>query len=892
MEYNNGNKKKVEVDSEKLIKLGMQSGLNIDNVITSAILNLLYENHDNLLINEALEIICKHFNAERCYIAQTFDKGMTYSCTYEWCENNVTSYKNVNQNVLATSVNQFLTLTQANGIYVCKDMNDCNIQDEIPSIILGKGTKSFIHSQVKRENKIAFFITVEDYKSSRDWTYSQVCTIEYLSKIIFTVIQSNNMFSEIKRLNEYNKVSAFVADNTDNFIYIVDPDNYDILHMNQKALNMYNHPKESVWKNKKCYDLLHGKTQPCEFCTNKMTREDVFFEWQYYNPKFNKTYLFKDKLVQLNNKLVKLQIATDITTLVKLEAELKDKLDEQTLLLDCIKMLHSTQAPDKSIEKILGTICKYFEADRSMVLQILQDGNVVSNTHEWAKEGIQFRKHLLQNLSIDVFMPFFDKFGKNKVSYIENVMESFNNNKQLKKLMSDQNLSNIICAPILDSRGDFIGMFSVENPTKNVEKYWLIESLSGFVSDFLEKNKFVESLNKLSYYDTLTGIKNRHSYRKELKEIDETNISSLGVAYVDITGLSRINEEKGTRFGDEIVKQIARMLTEVFAENVFRVDGDEFVVLERNVKEIVFEQKISLLKNEISKKDGLSASIGYTWNTNFNVKQEDKSDNYITVRDSKRYTAMLSKNLEHEIKSGKFEVFLQPQINFKSNKLDGAEALIRRIDASGNVQSPASFVPFYEKEGMISQIDIFVFRKMCELIKGWDKKGIALNIKFSVNLSRSTVMEKDIINKLNNICQEYNINKSRIILEITETISHSSDKVFANIIATIKQAGFSVSLDDFGSGHANLTSLRASDFDEIKIDMGLTKDVHNNEKARILTKVALNLCEELDNMVSVAEGIETLEQFNTLKSLNCEKGQGYYFSKPITIKEFESKYFY
>ncbi len=867
------------------------SGLNMDYSVTSTIFNILYErNNEKAAINAALQYLGQYYNAGRCFIVESFDNGANYHFTYEWCSHGLAAHMQGQNTFSKELLSVLIDSVARNGVFACEDIATCCLQGELFSCIAESGTKSFLHAQIKKDNVVSFFIGVEDCKKTRKWADVEINTLHYMARVFSVVLQGKYLHEEVKILSEYSKVSAFIGDNTDNFIYIVDPDTYDILHMNKKALMMYNNPSEEVWRNKKCYDLLHEKSEPCEFCTNCNVTENEFYEWSYYNPRFNKTYLFKDKLVHLGGKLVKFQVATDITKIVSLEEELKNKLIEQSLLLNCIKMLHTGGTPDDSIVEILNFVCTFFEASRGVILQISPDGRMVNNTHEWTNGNVESGKHRLQNLPIDILQAFFERLRTKDVMYITDIQEEFKHESEILNIMYSRKVSSFSCAPILDTSGNFIGMFALDNPAKNIDKYWLLASLSGFISDFLEKNRLIYSLEQLSYYDSLTKVKNRHSYRQALQEIDEGNVSSLGVAYIDITGLARINEEKGTRYGDEVIKRMSRLLSGIFDEDVFRVGGDEFVVLEKNVDELEFEGKINNLRNVIMEDGEIKASIGFTWNTDIGEPLHDNTDEYNTVRDSRNYTAILSKNLDNEIKCGKYHVYLQPQINFETGKLDGAEALIRRLDASGNVQSPASFVPFYEKEGMISQIDFYVFETLCRLISSWRKRGMDIKIKFSVNCSRSTIMGKNMVNRLCAICEKYNISKSMFVVEITETISHTDDKMFSYVISSLKSAGFCVSLDDFGTGHSNLVSLQVSDFDEIKIDMGLTKAIHVEDKSKILTKVALNLCQEFKNMVSVAEGIETKEQFDILKKLNCQKGQGYYFSKPICIEEFEQKY--
>ncbi len=330
------------------------------------------------------------------------------------------------------------------------------------------------------------------------------------------------------------------------------------------------------------------------------------------------------------------------------------------------------------------------------------------------------------------------------------------------------------------------------------------------------------------------------------------------------------------------------MISDKFGENVFRVGGDEFVILAVDIDEKDFENDINDLKETFWRAKDFSVTIGYTWNKDISDVNlhADESRNFAGLSDSQKYSSMLSHNLDKEIESGKYVVFLQPQISFKTGKVDGAEALIRRLDAYGKIQPPITFIPFYEKEGIISKIDIFVLETICKKLNELGNT----ELQISVNCSRNTLMEENIVQKFSDVCNKYNIDKSQVIIEITETISSACDEVLSGIITSFANAGFPISLDDFGSGYSNLSALKLTDFDELKLDMSLTANVHEDFKSKILTKVALNICEELDDLVSVAEGIETQEQFDVLKEMGCDKGQGYFIDKPMPIEDFVQKY--
>ncbi len=299
-----------------------------------------------------------------------------------------------------------------------------------------------------------------------------------------------------------------------------------------------------------------------------------------------------------------------------------------------------------------------------------------------------------------------------------------------------------------------------------------------------------------------------------------------------------------------------------------------------------FERKIVLLKEKLAPEKDFKASIGYTWNRNFDYTGSDLSN----VNEFKSYDRILVENLENEIKSGKYIVHLQPQVTLSTGKIENAEALVRRIGAEGVLQPPLNFLPFYEKEGIISKIDEFVFETVCKAMQSWKESGVKALPTMSVNCSRITVSKKGIAEKLSRICDDYGVDHSKLIIEITEAADGLGEDVLAEIIKNFSAAGFLVSLDDFGSGYSNLNSLVMSDFDQIKIDMKVIGGIHKDKKAKLLAEVAIYLCDGLNTPSSVAEGVEDKLQHDILCEMGCDIGQGYYYAKPMPIDEFTNNY--
>ena len=197
---------------------------------------------------------------------------------------------------------------------------------------------------------------------------------------------------------------------------------------------------------------------------------------------------------------------------------------------------------------------------------------------------------------------------------------------------------------------------------------------------------------------------------------------------------------------------------------------------------------------------------------------------------------------------------------------------------------PGRFIPFYEVGGVISHVDLFVLRSACETLHKWQETGYDLHI--SVNFSRVTLLEPYIVDVISGICAESGVSPESITIEVTESIGKMDNDQLKDLIGKLKAAGFSISLDDFGSQYSNLAILAAMDFDEVKFDRSLVSTLEYNEKSRVVMKSGMDLCRELKGTSSLAEGIETKGQLDLLAGYQCDYGQGYYFSRPIPVDEF------
>lgn len=698
---------------------------------------------------------------------------------------------------------------------------------------------------------------------------------------------------------EHDQIAALVTNLIDEVVYISDIETHELIFLNDAALKLLGNPPESKWKGQKYYQLLQGLDAPSAIWTKQVLNKETFCVWEDYNDLFYRHYKVQGKLVTYQGRDVRFEMLTDNTEQKRLEESLLQRLQDEQILYNCIATLHSTASPDDSINKLLELVTMYHDGDRAYIFTISEDKAFINNTYEHCALKAVSQIKELQNLDIHILDRWFNKYKTIGEFFIDSISKLDHNSEEY-LILHENEIDSLVTAPLRDRSGEFIGFIGVDNPKKHAHQTDVLKSVSDFVSEFFEKNQLLNRLHALSYVDSLTGLKNRHSFNETLQRYETTPPTTLGVAYIDIDGLKAINDIFGHKHGDEYICAFSDILKDVFRDFVYRIGGDEFVVLMENITEANFEFKIGTLRNKMLQETPHKASVGFTWNHGCDdVAQEiEKADNlmYLEKQNSnfkyknRKYTLMLQQSLKDEIESGRFVVYLQPQMDLTTSRITSAEALVRKFDSVGNIVPPMDFIPFYEREGIISKIDFFVFEKVCEYLALWKESGHDKEIQISVNFSRVTFSESNIVPKLLEICKQYNVSPNHIIIEVTETIHGIGEELLASIMDTFIEAGFLISLDDFGSGHSNLAIVNTSTFNEIKLDKSLVDNLSLAKKSQIVVESTLTMCNSLEHIISIAEGIETKEQLQILRELNCTKAQGYYIDRPLTYDTFTKKY--
>lgn len=244
-------------------------------------------------------------------------------------------------------------------------------------------------------------------------------------------------------------------------------------------------------------------------------------------------------------------------------------------------------------------------------------------------------------------------------------------------------------------------------------------------------------------------------------------------------------------------------------------------------------------------------------------------------------------NIEKEIKENKFVIFLQGKFDTNTEKIAGAEALIRKREKNTLIL-PNEFIPQYEKTGEIMRLDMYVLEEVCKLQKKWKENHYPI-LPISINESRLHLKNPNHVKELMDIVQKYNANPKYIELELTETTVIEDINLAKQAEQRVHELGFQTSMDDFGTGYSAFNILKDIEIDILKIDRLFFENLEENSRAQIIVQSIIEMCKKL-SIRTVAEGIESEAQVKFLKKIGCDLIQGYYFSKPISIPEFEEKY--
>ena len=433
------------------------------------------------------------------------------------------------------------------------------------------------------------------------------------------------------------------------------------------------------------------------------------------------------------------------------------------------------------------------------------------------------------------------------------------------------------------------------------------------IQDSTEEYSRLKREMYLASHDGLTGLYNKeHFYTRSRSFIEENPEKNLLMICTDIKDFKMINDFFGTNTGDEVLKAFGEMLrnhiksgavygrlandifgilmdSEDFDENRFIAESQAAFASSLNINTFpavnyVGVYEVADRSLPVSVMCDRARMAIRTIKGDYSKRTAYYDD---ALRDNILYEQELISELNNAINENQFRMFLQPQMS-SDGKLLGAEALVRWFHPAKGQIMPSDFIPIFEKNGLISEVDRYIWELACKQLKKWKDEGKG-ELYISVNISPRDFYFLNIYKIFTELIKKYDISPSSIKLEITETAIVMDFQRQLELITKLRQNGFVVEMDDFGSGYSSLNMLKDLHVDVLKIDMAFLKKAEDEERSKKILQMIISLSKQLD-MPVITEGVETAEQVRFLSEMGCDIFQGYYFAKPMDIDSFEKLY--
>lgn len=563
-----------------------------------------------------------------------------------------------------------------------------------------------------------------------------------------------------------------------------------------------------------------------------------------------------------------------------------------------------------AINNLLEKIGHFTKADRAYIVD--EKDGCYYNTYEWCNEGIEPQINQLQNLRAEDMPYWIPKLSSGESIFIE-ALENVKETMPVEyEILKPQNIHTLIVFPIILSN-TLKGFIGVDNPNikdaKDVIR--LLAALGSYLGTTRENAAVYAKLEYRLNYDSLTKAYNRYGfYKNAQKLIKEHTDTEYCLILSDIKSFKLINEIYGENIADKILIDEVNIIRQKMKGNsvLGRLNGDiiAMVIPKEYLSEKEFSDMIKLLSDRYSNKNfrlHIYLGVYYIKDVNETIRQmvdkvslvimksKGNMSNYILYYDENSYRNDIFKQqligeFETALNENQFCMYLQPQTDKDGNML-GAEALIRWNHPNMGLIMPGAFIECFEVAGLIYRLDNYIWEEAAKQLKIWKDSGY--NYYISVNISAKDFYHIDVYQTFKNLVSKYGIDTDKLHIEITETALSEDKQAAHKTIERLHDEGFIIEIDDFGSGYSSFNFLKDVCADVIKIDRVFLKKSSHEERGEQILRSIISLSHDI-GMDVITEGVENVDQLSMLAKMNCDWFQGYYFSKPITVGDFEEKY--
>ncbi|MBR4237378.1 EAL domain-containing protein [bacterium] len=549
---------------------------------------------------------------------------------------------------------------------------------------------------------------------------------------------------------------------------------------------------------------------------------------------------------------------------------------------------------DVDIEKRLILVVDDEYINREIMREILKDTYdiIFAENGKEAIDKIYEYKDTLSLVLLDLIMPVMKGFE---------VLKHFNESKKLKR-----KIPFIVITSDHKSEVESLDLGAVDFIPKPFPEANVISARIKRTIELFEDRETIKSTER----DALTKLYAPEYFYRYATNLDKNLSIDMDALIIDIHHFHILNIRFGTEVGDEVLSSFSKKIKETIHKYngiVSRRGADVFMAYLPHTDE--YKEILSEIENiDVEEVKGrITVKIGVYPNVDKSIDIRRRYDRAKIACDTLRnkvvtssvayfnkdlydkelFEEQLIDDFEKALEEKQFKVYFQPKFNVQGDKpvISSAEALLRWIHPTLGFISPGIFIPVFEKNGLIQRMDHYVWDETAKKIKEIkDKYGLSFPI--SVNVSRVNMFDNDLVNDFESIVKENGIKNEELLLEITESSYTENSEQIIDTVNDLRNHGFKIEMDDFGSGYSSLNMISILPIDVLKIDMALVRNAFSAEGNTRILELIMDIKKSL-NVIAVAEGVETLEQVEALKKIGCDVIQGYYFSRPLNEKDFE-----
>lgn len=579
---------------------------------------------------------------------------------------------------------------------------------------------------------------------------------------------------------------------------------------------------------------------------------------------------------------------------------------------DMINFLFGGMDPDLGIEMVLSRMCDYFHVQQVYIMERDFDGDGYSISHNWLCEEEAIENDNFKKLPTYIGNQYQSCFDRQQLIVCNQLSDLYKYNKFIALREKISGTKSLVQGVLMEN-GDYVGYLTMLDRKK--ERVWTPSELATFSMLTRILNTSILQRRSKVYHrfvidcDVLTNSWNLKKFTEKVTpRLQEAKAKAI--ITMDIKNFKFINSEYGYAYGNRLLISIAEILSLFIDERecYARMDGDTFVLLLYYHNLDILKQRILSLIHRVERctisyereasivcmlgvylQEGSVKNIAEMIDCANTARKSIKSSHNSSfaffneeIEEQNIREHHLTQIMKQSLRDEKFVVYYQPKIDIHTRLCTGLEALVRWQIHETELLPPGGFIPLFERNRFIIDLDLYVLRKACMQIREWMDEG-KKPFSIAVNISRVHLEDPGIIQSVDQICAEYEIPRHLIELEITESALLENEEMLIAKAMELKRLGFLISMDDFGTGFSSLNLLKDLPVDILKLDRAFfQKKIVEREK--IILANIVHMAHEL-NVTVISEGIETKEQVQLLKDIGCDIAQGFYYSRPYPMDQ-------